>query len=336
MRIFRRIRELEKGEGLQLLEKYIWTFKARIHTRLPIRERSFFLRKSEREEARKGKRKFFFENDEINRTGERYQDRFEGMRQGIIRKADKICRREYDFLNVKFSFEKEIDWHWDPSKKKRWPKAFFPDIVYAGDQEVGDIKIAWELSRHQHLVTLGLAYCLSKKESYAKEIVGNIDHWIDENRPYLGIHWISALEVGIRLISWTWCYHLIKDSSEVQASFLKKFMKAIRIQTDYIEKNLSIGKYAGNHLVGEAAALAMVGMYFNEWKSSKRWVKKGLAVLEEEVTKQIHPDGGGAEQATSYLRFIIEFFLQRSCWPKRIIFPFRLRPSNELRKRLSF
>ena len=40
----------------------------------------------------------------------------------------------------------------------------------------------------------------------AVEIARQIDHWIDDNPYYSGIHWISALEAGTRVISWILAY----------------------------------------------------------------------------------------------------------------------------------
>lgn len=228
---------------------------------------------------------------------------------GLVERADRLLQRRYRFLNASFDCENGIDWHLDPVSRRRWPLAFFKDIAYTGEQRLGDVKLPWELGRQQFLVTLGQAYVVTGDRSYADEIVAIVQSWIDANPPYLGIHWISALEVGIRLISWIWAFECIKASQAVTPRFFETLLSSVYLHADYLENNLTIGRYANNHLIGEAAALALAGTWRPEFKRSGRWTRKALVILERELQDQVLDDGGGAEQAMSYLRFITEFFL---------------------------
>ena len=47
-------------------------------------------------------------------------------------------------------------WHEAPDTHRQWPQLFFGHIPYREANPIGDIRIAWEPSRLQHLVTLGL------------------------------------------------------------------------------------------------------------------------------------------------------------------------------------
>ena len=71
-----------------------------------------------------------------------------------------------------------------------------------------DVKVPWELSRHQHFVTLGQAYVLTGDEKYAREFVAQLGAWMAENPPMLGVNWACTMDVALRVISWTLAWHL--------------------------------------------------------------------------------------------------------------------------------
>lgn len=312
------MRSLEKGELSHIVRRRLWAKKARLISRLGLncssgRVDDFFKKAIEDRSFsvyfKKQERRFYFDYEDLGVIGDIYEKRFGGIERTIIRRADALCRKEYTFLNTNFSFKEKMNWHYDPKSNQNWPIIFFKDIPYTGPERTGDIKLPWELNRHQYLVLLGQAYYLSGNEKYAREVLSIINSWIDDNPPYIGINWISALEAAIRLISWVWAFHFIKSSDEVTDDFIRIFISSIVKQAEYVSVNLSVGRYANNHIIGEAASLVIVGMYFKEFIKADKWIKKGLFILEKEALKQIYPDGGGVEQAISYLRFNIEFFL---------------------------
>lgn len=314
----KRLGSMEGSEFSHLIKKRLWVKKARVLASIRSKKSaSFLFKEGNKKRIRRlivpyDKRRctpfYFVSNDKIN-IKQIYKERFKGFEHSLLQKANEYCRKEFSFLGAEFSFQNKINWHYDPLSSKEWPKYFFKDIVYTGDKRVGDIKLPWELNRHQFLVVLGQAYYLNEDPKYAKEVVKAILSWIQDNPPYLGINWISALDVGIRLISWIWAFHLIKSSDEVTDDFMAEFLTSVEKQVEYVRVNLTIGRYANNHIIGEAASLAVAGMYFKELKKADMWTNKGLLILEKEALKQINPDGGGVEQAFGYLRFIVEFLL---------------------------
>ena len=94
-----------------------------------------------------------------------------------------------------------IDWHVDFKSGYRGnPKIYYKDIKYG--HKVGvDVKVPWELSRFQHLTTLGEAYFLSNDEKYVKEFVNQITDWIENNPPKFGVNWTCTVDVAIRACS---------------------------------------------------------------------------------------------------------------------------------------
>jgi len=96
-------------------------------------------------------------------------------KEEIIRDADSICNHNFDLLgsgkkNIDVQPGK-IDWHRDFKNNDRWDSSvFYADIVPVKGNG-SDILVPWELSRFQHLPTLGKAYWLTKNEKYAREFI---------------------------------------------------------------------------------------------------------------------------------------------------------------------
>lgn len=126
--------------------------------------------------------------------------------------AKNLLEHKFSF----FSFDnkylgKIINWHMDYKSNKEAPLKYCKDIDYRNFSEVGDIKYTWEINRQQHLIPLAKAFYLTHDQKYKQEVVEQIKSWIDTN-PYMkGVNWESSLELGIRLISWSWVWHFVGD-----------------------------------------------------------------------------------------------------------------------------
>ena len=117
----------------------------------------------------------------------------------------------YDLLGyrgVPCAPEGRVDWHGDPVHRRRAPRVFYADVPFLSP-EIGDHKIIWELNRHQHWLQLGRAAWLTGDARYAQAIVTQLDGWLTDNPPFVGVNWASMLEIGFRTISWTWALHCL-------------------------------------------------------------------------------------------------------------------------------
>jgi hypothetical protein len=84
--------------------------------------------------------------------------RFPAAREQKLMAAERICQNQFSFLGTGMvAWGDPIDWHRDVKSGHRWPTKLYSDY---GPQELMpgdgvDVKIPWELSRLQQLVTLG-------------------------------------------------------------------------------------------------------------------------------------------------------------------------------------
>ena len=289
---------------------------------------------------------------------------------GILEDADQVCAHNFDLLgsgktNVdrlvisqvselekgketrKLGNYQQIDWHKDFKISVRWN----PDVLYDTETVKGsgsDIKVPWELSRFQHLPTLGKAYWLTGDNKYAKEFVDEISDWIDTNPPQYGVNWTGTMDIAIRAVNWIWGYYFFEDSPEVSDEFLLKSLKSLYIHGKHIRANLEHasramafanallnGKLAisilkpgwrgmnGNHYLSDIVGLIYLGVMFPEFKEARKWREFGIKELINEMKGQVHADGIAYEGSISYHRLVTELFLSATllCLKNGIIFP---------------
>ncbi|CAD7778199.1 Heparinase II/III-like protein [Candidatus Methanoperedenaceae archaeon GB50] len=206
---------------------------------------------------------------------------------------------------------KNIDWHLAPDTGKIWPKRFSLSIPYRPGNIYGDARLVWEKARFQELANLAFLYYLKDdKLKEGREIIDYIckivSSWIDENPPLRGIHYISAMECGLRIIAL--CFILDILRKRLSSAFWKKVLKTIYFHAKWIEKRLSLFSSLGNHTVAECTGLLYASLLFPEFPEAKRWYKKALKILEKEAEHQILPDGGGIEQAFWYHKFVLDLY----------------------------
>lgn len=252
--------------------------------------------------------RFFLRLNNRNEIVRAYKKNFSKEFDRTISEAEKLLQHRFRIFDCEgIEFNGKVDWHRDFKTGQNWPQRFHANInVYDGD--LGGCKYVWELNRHYHLVTLAKAYYLTGDETYAEEVCRQIECWIDDNQPFIGINWYSALELSIRLISWVWTVGFIWESKSFTTAIQGRILPSIYLQASFINRHLSKYSSANNHLIGEAAGLFIIGTIFSDFKEAEKWVNKSAKILLEEALKQINPDGSPGEQATEYLLFVLDFY----------------------------
>jgi hypothetical protein len=247
----------------------------------------------------------------------------------IVNDADEICAHNFNLLgsgklNVDVS-PGRINWHRDFKSGVEWDASTFYLDVERVKGGGSDIKVPWELSRFQHLTTLGKAYWLTSNEKYTREFVNEINDWIENNPYQYGINWNCTMEVAIRAINWLWGYYFFKDSPEVSDEFLLNFLKSLYLHGRHIKANLERGPRGvnSNHYLSNIVGLVYLGLMFPEFGEARKWQAFGVKELVKEMGRQVYPDGVDYEGSISYHRLAAELFLSATllCLENTLVFP---------------
>jgi hypothetical protein len=185
--------------------------------------------------------------------------------------------------------------------------SYFRRIPYLDFDRVGDHKSVWELNRHQHLVVLAQAFLLTEDARYLTEIGQQLDSWNIQNPWLRGINWASALEVAFRTLSWLWVDHLVGEA--LAPGGRKRLLLGLYRHGRYLEQNLSLYFSPNTHLLGEAVALHALGVTYPDWPEAGNWRRAGTTVVEQQLARQVRPDGSHFEQSTYYHLYAVDFFL---------------------------
>lgn len=252
---------------------------------------------------------FFFGADEVANILTLLQQRLPQECQRIVDRAERICAHRFDLLGYEnLDYGKEIDWHLDRVHGKRAPRKPFYKIRYLDFRECGDVKVTWELNRHQHFLTLAKAYRITGERRFADEIFVQWEHWIQHNPYPDGVNWASSLEVGFRSLSWLWTYYLLGDSAQ-PTTFRDRLLRQLSVHGRCLERYLSTYFSPNTHLLGEGVALFFLGVLCPELTSAERWKSVGWKITLQEAQRQVRFDGLHFEQSLYYHVYALDFFL---------------------------
>ncbi len=242
-------------------------------------------------------------------------------RDRLLQDADAALRHRFSFFNlVDHDLGDPIDWHRDHESGMAAPRDLSMSIDYRDFRVTGDAKVVWEPNRHQHLVVLGRAYRVTGDPRFACEIAAQLGTWLEQNPFGFGMNWRSPLEQAVRLINWVWALDLIRESDAVSGPLRSQLIHAVRLHLWDIDRKLSRGSSANNHLIGEAAGVFIGSSYFVGLPDAGRRRERSWQILTREIGAQTYGDGCNRELAIGYHLFVLQFFLlsahvaRRSAW----------------------
>ena len=233
-------------------------------------------------------------------------------RTAVLAAADRLMGGEWEVLGVVRTDLVRPDWFYDPVTGRRSPADRYAfRIDHRSQEQTGNIKQIWEISRLQHLTLLATAWFLSREESYADRVAGQLRSWWQENPFLSGVHWTSGIEIGIRLISLTWIRRLLNDWPRVADLFEhdELAVRQIHWHQQYLDAFRSRGSSANNHVIAEAAGQLVASCAFPWFPESGRWRQKSARLLERELVRNTFPSGIGRELASDYQGFVAELGL---------------------------
>ncbi|WAU82981.1 alginate lyase family protein [Streptomyces sp. Qhu-G9] len=229
----------------------------------------------------------------------------------LVAEADRLMYGHVEFFGVVRDDLVDPDWWCDPKTGRRAPWGYAFDVPYRNEDVVGDIKQIWEPSRHQYLTVLAAAYATTGDERYAERVAEHLRSWWAANPPLRGVHWISGIELGIRLLSWVWIRRLLDGWPGAAALFEDNPVARNQIwhHQRWLAAFPSRGSSANNHVIAEAAGQFAAACAFGWFPSSARWRAGALRSLERHLRGNTFVSGLNRELATEYHGLVLELGL---------------------------
>ncbi|MFF7945531.1 alginate lyase family protein [Streptomyces griseorubiginosus] len=229
----------------------------------------------------------------------------------LVAEADLFMDGHAEFFGVVRDDLADPDWWFDPKTGRRAPEGYAFDVPYRSEDAVGDIKQIWEPSRHQYLTQLAAAYAVTGDERYAERVAEHLRSWWQANPPLRGVHWLSGIELGIRLLSWVWVRRLLDGWPG--AAELFEGNPVARNQIWHHQRWLaafpSRGSSANNHVIAEDAGQLAAACAFDWFPESARWRAGALRSLERQLRANTYLSGLNRELATEYHGLVLELGL---------------------------
>jgi hypothetical protein len=215
-----------------------------------------------------------------------------------------IPLKRYEVFKIKvdeWNFNGNLNYNYDPLSN------FFiysklPFFLTRYNFKNVDIKFIWEISRFQHL---------NHPTDSKNKIIREIKRFIKFNPIGFGPNWISAMEVGIRLVNITILYLSVDERHTKIENFLKESFL-------FIFKNLEDhNKYKGNHYISNLCSLICFGSFIEMNSFNKKIISFALNELIKEIEVQYNDDGSYYENSTYYHLFVTEMICQTAIITKK-------------------
>jgi len=244
----------------------------------------------------------------LDRTAEIIKELFPESIDEVRREADAIIAHRINLFGRVHQFGRQIDWHCDPVSGVRWPLEHFTRMPLTLE-ELGDVRVVWELNRLHHFTTLGCAYALTGDERFAEEFLLLLASWCDANPPRFGVNWTVAMEVAIRAVNIIAAVEMFRGSPCLNDSAIEMILKTLIAHGRFIRANLEFSNRApSNHYLSDLIGLFVIGAAFPELRESRSWMSYSARRLLREMDRQVLADGVDYEGATGYHRFVLEIF----------------------------
>ncbi|MFJ6103111.1 alginate lyase family protein [Streptomyces sp. NPDC092359] len=229
----------------------------------------------------------------------------------LVADADRLMAGHGEFFGVERDDLVAPDWWYDPKTGRRAPWGYAFDVPYRDEEVVGDIKQIWEPSRHQYLTVLAAAYAVTGDERYAERVAEHLRSWWAGNAPLRGVHWISGIELGIRLLSWVWIRRLLDGWPGAAGLFEDNPVAVNQIwhHQRWLAAFPSRGSSANNHVIAEAAGQLAAACAFGWFPTSRRWRADALRSLSRHLRSNTFLSGLNRELASEYHGLVLELGL---------------------------
>lgn len=229
----------------------------------------------------------------------------------LVAEADRLMDGHAAFFGVEREDMADPDWWLDPKTGRRATAGYAFDVPYRNEDAVGDIKQIWEPSRHQYLTVLAAAYAITGNERYAERVAAHLRSWWKVNPPLEGVHWVSGIELGIRLLSWVWVRRLLEGWPGAAALFESNptALHQIWHHQRWLAAFPSRGSSANNHAIAESAGQFAAACAFDWFPESSHWRAQALRSLDRHLRANTFLSGLNRELAGEYHGLVLELGL---------------------------
>jgi hypothetical protein len=231
------------------------------------------------------------------------------FRTGWQAAADKIVAGEIPIFGEIVLLADPPNWH-DDGAGGSWSRIPTWRIDLYDDAR-RDVKHAWEVGRHRHLVVMARAAADSGSMTYIATIETHLRSWFEQNPPEVGLHWFSSLEIALRALAWLEILALVGEqlSPSVRqdiASHLYHSGRHIIAELPY-----TLSSMRNNHFIGDAVGLVAIGKAFAGDRRAARWVRLGDKMLVHHIPDHVADDGSTLEDSLGYRGFVMELLAAR-------------------------
>lgn len=193
-----------------------------------------------------------------------------------------------------------------PLPLQHWTSITFDQDIIG----VEDIKFLWEPARFTWIYPLVRAYILSGDESYAETFWQEFEAFTDINLPNMGPNWVSAQEVALRLISFTFAYQVFCSSESCTEARVSRLSRSIADHAARIPATLIYARAQNNnHLLSEAAGLITAGTVLPAHPKARSWIDLGKRWFNYALETQISTSGTYIQHSTNYHRMMLQLAL---------------------------
>ncbi len=231
------------------------------------------------------------------------QHKFDLLGSGVYRPIDER-RISNDYL--------PINWAYDPVRDVSFPNSvpYKEWDLFAMRPGQADIKFPWELARCQHFLTLGQAYRLTGENSYAVEVIRQIEDFMQANPVGIGVNWTCTMDVALRAANWAAGLSLIKSSSALTEQQWQSVLEALYAHGRFIFANFENHyEVTSNHYLSNIVGLQAVAYVFVGLVEADEWLRFCEQSIQTEIKVQINEDGSDFESSVPYHRLVLELFL---------------------------
>lgn len=173
-----------------------------------------------------------------------------------------------------------------------------------------DVKFIWEPARFGWAFTLGRAWHVSGDEKYAAAFWRAFEIFAQANPAYLGPNWMSAQEVGLRLMAFVWAAQVFAAAPSSTPARQAALAAAVAAHAARIPGTLVYARAQNNnHLLSEAVAIYTAGLALPEHPAANTWRETGRKWLVWCFAHQIDSFGEYIQHSANYHRLMLQLAL---------------------------